>query len=523
MLELIRVWRRRKWLAIQLFVLPFTAITSVVVFMPNIYQSTATVLVERQQVPEAFVKPTVTSELETRLRTISQETLSRSRLETLINRFGLYADLKKAAPPEAIIERMRSEIRLDLRGQDVRGRGSTIAFALSYRGRDPETVAQVTNALASFYIEENLKARERQATGTAEFLKVQLEDARKRLDEQERHVSAFKKRFAGELPEQMAANLATVEQLNAQLRLNSISRLRLDEKREMLAMQLADPRSLSSAAMGTPTAAGEQEADATRLIRLKHQLDESASRYTDDHPAIVRRKAEIAVVEQRLRRRTEAKAEAKPGSNKADVPSPAALSPQETKMKQALAETETEIKVLKDEDVRLRRALATHEARVVNTPQREQEFQELSRDYQSTKELYQSLLKRHDEAQLAESMELRQKGEQFRILDPALASAVPAAPKRPRLILMALALSLGLAVGAVAMAEQFNTSLHTIDAVRRFTTVPVLVSIPRLVADVDSRLQWRFRLAATGTVLALVLIVGLSYFFAHGREDLVRW
>src|SRR5258705_10109559 len=142
MLELIRVWKRRKWLAIQLFVLPFTAITSVVVFMPNIYQSTATVLVERQQVPEAFVKPTVTSELETRLRTISQETLSRSRLESLINRFGLYADLKKTRPPEAVIDRMRSDIRLDLQGTNPRGRASTAAFSLSYQGPDPKTVAQ---------------------------------------------------------------------------------------------------------------------------------------------------------------------------------------------------------------------------------------------------------------------------------------------------------------------------------------------------------------------------------------------
>ena len=506
MLELIRIWRRRQWLAVLLFVLPFTAIASVVVFMPNIYQSTATVLVERQQVPEAFVRPTVTSELETRLRTISQETLSRARLETLINRFGLYADLKKAAaPPEAIIERMRSDIRLDLRGPDPRGRGSTIAFALSYRGRDPETVAQVTNALASFYIEENLKARERQATGTSQFLKVQLEDARQRLDEQERRVGGFKKRFVGELPEQMGANLAAVEQLNAQLRLNSLSRLRLEEKRDLLVTQLADPR---------------QESDPIRLTQLRQQLEELTGRYTDDHPGVVRKKAELAAAEQRLRR-IEAKVETTPRGAKGDGPPPAAVSQQEAKLKQALAETTTEIKVLKDEDVRLRRALAIHEARVLNTPQREQEFQELSRDYQSTKELYQSLLKRHDEAQLAESMELRQKGEQFRILDPALPSAVPAMPKRPRLIMVALVLSLGLAVGTVVLVEQLNTSFHTIDALRRFTTVPVLVSIPNLLADVDARPRWPLRLAATGTVL--VLIVGMSYFFAHGREDLVRW
>jgi hypothetical protein len=189
---------------------------------------------------------------------------------------------------------------------------------------------------------------------------------------------------------------------------------------------------------------------------------------------------------------------------------------------QMLGETEAEIKVLQNEDIRLRKALAIHEERVANTPRREQEFQELSRDYLSTKELYQSLLKRHDEAQMAADMELRQKGEQFRILDPALASAVPAAPNRRRLLVVALMLSLGLAVGVVVVTEQLNTSFHTVDALTRFTTVPVLVSIPRIAVDVDERLRWRLRVAATGTVLALALIGGLSYLFAHGRESLLR-
>ena len=155
------IWRRRKWLAVLVFIIPLTAATSVVAFVPNVYQSTATVLVDRQQVPEAFVRSTVTSELEIRLRSISQEILSRPRLDSLISRFGLYTKLRTVQPPEAIIERMGEDIRLDLRGSDPQGRGSTIAFAISYRGPDPETVAQVTNALASFYVEENLKSRER--------------------------------------------------------------------------------------------------------------------------------------------------------------------------------------------------------------------------------------------------------------------------------------------------------------------------------------------------------------------------
>ena len=212
-LERVRqVWSRRKWLGILLAVVPLTAGAGIILGLPDLYQSTALILIERQQVPEAFVRPTVTSQLEIRLHTLSQEILSRSRLENLVNRFGLYPDLRSSR--EEAVGRMRNDIRIELRTGDKNRPGATTAFALAFRGRDPQAVAQVTNTLASFYIEENLKARERQATGTAEFLQVQLGEAKKRLDEQEAKVSELRRRYVGQLPQQMQGNLATLESLN---------------------------------------------------------------------------------------------------------------------------------------------------------------------------------------------------------------------------------------------------------------------------------------------------------------------
>src|SRR5947209_12904574 len=140
---LLAVWSRRKWLAILAFVFPMSAAASLLAFLPNIYRSTATVLVDRQQVPETFVQPTVTSALETRLHTISQEILSRSRLEALINRFGLYSDLlKQGVSLEEVIARVRRDIWLELKSADVKGqREATIAFTISYQGSDPRTVS----------------------------------------------------------------------------------------------------------------------------------------------------------------------------------------------------------------------------------------------------------------------------------------------------------------------------------------------------------------------------------------------
>ena len=512
MLELAwTVWRRRKWLAILVLVVPLTAAVSVVAFAPNVYQSTATVLVDRQQVPEAFVRPTVTSELEVRLRSISQEILGRSRLDSIINRFGLYTKLRTQQHPEAIIERMREDIRLDLKSSDSQRRGSTIAFTITYRGADPDTVAQVTNALAFSYVEENLKDRERQASGTSQFLKVQLEEARKRLDEQERRVSEFQRRNLGELPQQMQISLGIIDRLDTQLRLNIDSQTRLGERREALAKRGAQLAPVSDDRLATSGdgRALRPESPGEALARMQQELRQLRIRYTDRHPDVVRTRTAIAELEKEL----------------SESPPPAATVTRAGRpvSRQPEDEIDAELRALKAEEKRLRDSLASYVGRVQNTPKLEQELKEMSRDYESTKELYASLSKRHDEAELAESMEQRQKGEQFRIPDPALPSAVPAAPNRRRLILVAGALSLGLAVGAVVLAEALDTSFHSRAALRGFTTVRV-IGLPRIVLDADARRhRRRLCLGATGTTLVLALIVGLSYYFAHGNDRLVRW
>ena len=529
------VWSRRKWLAILAFAAPLAAAASLITFLPNMYRSTATVLVDRQQIPEAFVKSTVTSALETRIQTISQEILSRARLEVLINRFGLYADLRNKVPLEQVIERMRKDIKLELKSVEAKGlREATVAFTISYQGTDPGTVALATNALASFYIEENLKARERQAAGTAEFLKGQLADTKKRLDGQEQQVSEFKRRHMGELPQQMEANLATLERLHQQLRLNADNQTRASERRQTMSSQLAEADSLlaSTPAPVAPVApgrpAGGPESPEARLTRLKQELAKLRGQFNDKYPDVILLAREVAALEREV---DDAKAR-EPKENEKEQPAgpqaapsarqPNQLTPYVLRLKEALSEAEADIKVFKGEERRLKDAIASYQARIENVPRREQEFRELARDYDSTRELYQSLLKRYEEAQLAESMEQRQKGEQFRVLDTAIPRLEPAAPNRVQLLVIAVLGSLGLAVGAVMLAERIDTSFHTVDELRTFSTLPVLASIPLIITPSDSRRRhWHIRLAASAACIALALIVGAAYFAAHGNERLV--
>src|SRR5262249_31158940 len=243
---------------------------------------------------------------------------------------------------------------------------------------------------------------------------------------------------------------------------------RARERLAALASQLAEADSFRTAGAGA--FGGGPEDPRTRLARLQQQLTELRVQYSERYPDVIFLREEIATLEQQP---GEANADGKP-------PKPEPATPYTLRLKEALSEVEAEAKILKGEEKHLRGAIATYQARVDNVPRREQEFKEFSRDYESTRELYHSLLKRYGEAQIAERMEQRQKGEQFRILDPAVPPREPVA-RRLRLLLTGLVLSLGLAAGAVVLAEQLDTSFHTVDEVRRFTEVPVLASIPLIV------------------------------------------
>ena len=522
--EVIEAWKRRKWLCILIFAGVCTAAVSTVMFLPDVYRSTATILVERQKVPEAFVQSTVTSDVDLRLQTMTQQILSRSRLEGLINRFALYPEMRQQLPFEEVIARMRQDIEFEQSPVGLKrgrapvslptGRDSiTIAFTVSYRGDEPYVVAQVTNTLASFYIEENLKIREQQAAGTSEFLRVQLEKVKHKLEEQERRLSQFREQHMGELPSQLGANQAALEGLNTQLRLNREKEARLGEQRAVVMQQLA---ALEGAGPGhESTVASRDETDAMRLERLRRELHVLRTRYGEKYPDIIKRKAEIASLEQFLPATGETKAAGEPRTPLVD--------PYVRQLREQLSSLTVEGKSLQAQESSLVRSIALYQQRVENTPRREQELSVLLRDYDTIKKLYDSLLVRQEEAKLAESLEQRQQGEQFRLLEPATPSAWPWSPNRPKLLLMGLMAALGLAAGAVFVAEQLDSSFYTTDDLRAFSPFPVLTSVPYIVTAAEvHRKRWVFGLATVSTAVGLVLIVGASFVTIKGWKELAE-
>ncbi len=505
-----QVWGRRKWLGVVLFVAPFAGMVTLALSLPNLYRSSATVLVEHQQVPEGYVKSSVTGESDARLHLIREMILNRTHLMDLVTRFDLYRDLREHASEEAVADRMRKDISLELKElqRQVYGRDGTFGFKVSYRGRDPETVAKVANTLAGEYVEENLKMRSRQASDTTALLKKQLHEVKQRHDEQERKIVSFKQRNMGELPEQVQVNLSTLGRLNQELSLNNENQMRVLERRERLGKQLFDLNA------GGPAAVSNPDSLPYHLEKLRTELTELRTRASSKHPDVLRIQGEIAAIEKALAATAQ--------DAKLDPAQAAAMLMSADDIKQALRDLDRDLKNLKTDEQRLRQEVSTYQRRVERSPHHAQEFEQLERDYKMTRDLYLSLLQRFEDAQLAETMERAKGGGDMRIIDPAMPTTAPSAPNRLRVMLMGLVLAMGLAVGGMMLAEYRDKSFHDVEELRTFTKVPILVRIPLIQTKAERRKTMaRWSLQATVSAISVVLVVGLFHYMASDNEQLV--
>ena len=482
---------------------------SIITFLPDVYRSTATVLIERQQIPDELVRSTVTSALETRMHTITQEILSRPYLQDLAARFQVGNEWGEHVSPDLVIARIRRSIEVDLETSKV-GRdysSAAVAFTVAYSSRDPEKAASVANALAQSYVEKNLEMRKQEAAGTADFLRQQLEATTRRLQEQEKQVSAFKERHSGELPEQLNANLATLEQLNVQLRLNSENQISASERRAALVRQLDEVEGMTPAV--APDAAGN------RLQQLRQTLASLQSRYSDKYPDVVRVKSEIQSLEAQLRRAS--------GNDSTTGGELTDTNPLTFELRRSIDAADVDLKRLKAEQENLRKSLAVYQQRVEMAPRREQESQGLTRDYETNKELYKTLVNREREFQLAEDMEQRRKGEQFRVIEPALPSTHPSAPNRRLLIPLTLPFALGLGLAVILFLELTDKSVRSVEELQSLTRIPVVVKIPPIADEGDEeRRRKRLGILAASALAGLVVVIGVSYVIAKGNWALTN-
>jgi polysaccharide chain length determinant protein (PEP-CTERM system associated) len=443
---------------------------------PPTYKSEALILVESQRIPQAFVAATVSDDLKERLSNLSIQILAYSRLLEIIKKFDLYHKERQTHAEEEIVEMMRGDIQVDLQkgwSQDRPG-----AFRISYEGRNADVVALVTNELGNLFIEENLRAREIQATGTSEFLDNQLAEAKKKLEEQEAQLSQFKREHEGELPEQENSLIAGLNRLQLQLQgvQDALSRAQQNK------MLIEDSLQTGQATLATMTriaqrsdalanSSGDGAGDDARFIKqIQTRLEELRTKYTEDHPDVQSAKAELAEAKKRLAEQEKAdEAVSKTPAGDSireqdaaieDASVAASLAGQRERLSNLKAQekaTVKQIETLGTERQQILEHINSLQVRVDHLPVREQQLAAVRRDYDITKANYQALLEKEMAAGMAADMEKRQKSERFAMLEPARVPELPSKPNRPLVAGVGALLSLLIAAGfVIARAIQEN-------------------------------------------------------------------
>ena len=503
--DVLFILRRRIWLILVPFAV-VSAMTAVVARkLPDKFRAETVILVVPQRVPESYVRATVTTRIEDRLQSITQQILSRTRLERIIGDLNLYVEERRTGNMEDVIERMRR----DISAQVVRGD----AFRVSYVGDDARTVMRVADRLASLFIEENLRDREVLAEGTTQFLEAQLEDARRRLIDHEKKLETYRRQYSGELPSQMNSNLQALQNLQLQIQSVTESVNRDRDRRLGLEAQITDlERELDvaeTAAVEAPTLATPQRnappgGAQQQLIEARGALTALELRLKANHPDVQRMRRVIRELEQK------ADAEA------LDVPipteqGPAPASPADATRRRRLeglhaelAQLDRQIAAKETEERRLREQVANYQQNVEMIPTRESEMTELTRDYATLQSMYTNLLAKKEDARIAANLERRQIGEQFRLLDPARLPEKPFSPNRQQINFVGMAGGLALGLALVAFLEYRDRSFKTDEEVRTLLTLPVLAVVPLMHSDADRRrLFWR-RLVLHGGLGAMV-------------------
>jgi polysaccharide chain length determinant protein (PEP-CTERM system associated) len=508
---------KHRWLLIIPFCIAMVAGMFQAVKLPKIYEASTLILVAPQRVPSQFVQSIVTADLNSRISTISEQILSRSNLEKIIEKYGLFSDPKYSG---LFLEEMVGALRKNIELEVNRDRRGSNSFSISFRGSHPKTVMEVTNRLAGSFIDENLKVREAQAVGTSDFLADELKTKRQRLEGVEQKLREYRREYMGELPEQLDANLRILERLQTQL--NERGKTLRDEKSRLAAIenQIGGNRKILTENRVTGTVS--DEGDEVSLELLKAQLTTLKSNYTDRHPDVIKLKAKIADIEAQYK----AGEPASSGESRADDSGDPALQLVSNTLNELMrqrVELSGEIKNIALEITELKQQLKEYQQRVERTPKREQELMKFKRDYKNTQESYNSLLNRKLEAEIAVNMEKKQKGEQFRIIDRAALPRKPVSPDMRKLFLLSVAAGLGLGGGLIFLLDFLNPSLKQPKDYESELGLAVLTTIPKLLSPKDKILRRLNRgLTAVSLVFAAALTAGFGLLIFKGVEPMME-
>jgi succinoglycan biosynthesis transport protein ExoP len=518
---------RRRWAIVLPLFLCWGLVWGVSWLLPSTYKSEALIFVEQQKVPEQYVVPNVTVSLQDRLQSMTQQILSRTRLQATIDRFHLYPvrwGLNSLVPTGDAVEQMRKDIKIELVDSAARP-GQLTAFKINYSAGSPQLAQQVNSELTSLFIEENVKLQQQLSQSTTTFLQSQLAEARTKLEEQEAKVRAFKAQHFGDLPSQAESNVQILSGLQNQLQ--STQRALDGARQQKLYLEsLQQQYQTAQANIGIDdSSTPSPQALAKELVDLRRQLADARSRLTEEHPDVIALKDKIAKTE-KLKKDLETEIASRSQTVKTtktiDPGMEASVQHGATspmmQVQSQLKSINLEIENYGQHTKELESQIASYRARLNLTPQTEQQLADVSRGYEESKSNYNSLLQKQNQSQLATSLEQRQQGEQFRILDPPSLPDRPSAPNHLLLSLGGLVVGSALGFGLGALLEMTNVRVREEKDLEGVVPTRVLVGIPHLNVPGEDRFHSVYHRLEIGTITVMALLILAGNFYAFYKS-----
>ena len=467
------ILKRRFLLILACSILLLGISTGISYTLPPQYMSQTLVLIEQQKVPEDYVKPVVNEDLGGRLASMREQILSRSRIEPIIERFNLYAGNK--ATMDDRVDMTRKAIGINPIPSGQRGMPG---FYITFKAQDAHTAQQVCGEITSLFISANLSAREESAEGTTDFLRQQLADSKRNLDEQDAKLADFERKYSGKLPQQESSNTNTLQALTTQLEAATQTVNRIQQNTTFLETMIAQQGRESSHI--DPTTGTSGDALQAQLKAALNQEKDMEALYTPDHPDILAIKSRIASLRAEIARGAAEPAKGDTAANTTD-------SPQLRQLKLQVRAEQMAMTAAKQEQARLVQQVRSYEAKLESSPLIEEEYKQITRDHDTAVQFYNTLLTKMNQSSMATALEHRQQGEQFRVMD---APNLPEAPTFPNhLVFTGGGFASGLALGLLltALLEYRDKSIRNEADVFAFTKLPTL-AVVSYINNLDSPL-----------------------------------
>ncbi len=502
--------RRRKWWIILSALAMLIVSTVVANRLRNVYRAETTILVDSSQVPNNYVAPVVSADISARLTTLQQQVLSPTRLKKLVEAEGLYPDPSGKRTEDDVILSVQNSINVQVVNP---GGGKMGAFLIAYKSNRRDDVARVTNHIAQMFIEENLKAREEQTSGTAQFLEDQMDETKRELDETETQLRAIKSQNIFDLPESKPYHMEALATLRGQVQ-SLQDKINQDQRdKAMLQSMLFSegPAPTIDVDSDDGGGTGGVSPDQAQILRLEAKLSQLRTRYGPAHPEVRRTQNEIDELKKKI-------ANAPPDSLESKADRKPAIQPKRSSIRNPVLQAQIEkldeeIKDLSAQVLPLQKQIDSHTARLAEMPVFEQKISRLQQDNESLRRQYASLLDKKQAADMSYALEIRQKAERFVVLDAAQTPQKPAAPNRPLIRLAGLIGGLLLGAVLAAAIEMNDETVRSENEASRILGKPVLSGIPCLVSAHERKVLWlRGAGMLAGTVigsLALGLLVSL--------------